>query len=101
MHADLHATLLRVADRGVLLRGPAGSGKSLQALQLLEAGAALVADDLVQLTAGAEGLSGAAPPGWDGRLALRGAGIVDVQQAFGGAAAWPRPQRLDLSLIHI
>jgi HPr kinase/phosphorylase len=53
MNAALHASALVVGEGGVLLRGPAGSGKSLLALTLIERVrrdgrfAALVADDRV------------------------------------------------------
>ena len=45
-----HATLIRLRGRGVLISGPPGSGKSTLALALIrEAGAALVADDCVDI----------------------------------------------------
>ena len=43
----LHATCVALEGRAVLLRGPSGSGKSDLALRLIDAGALLVADDLV------------------------------------------------------
>ncbi|MCX7630175.1 MAG: hypothetical protein N2038_07980 [Geminicoccaceae bacterium] len=45
----VQATCLRWLGRGLLLRGEPGTGKSDLALRLLEAGAFLVADDLVRL----------------------------------------------------
>ena len=47
----LHASAVAWHGRGVLLRGPSGSGKSSLALRLLAAGAVLVADDLVAVAA--------------------------------------------------
>jgi|GEM_PF-857515 len=45
-----HATLIRLHGRGILLSGPPGSGKSTLALALIRgAGAALVADDCVDI----------------------------------------------------
>ena len=47
MGSWLHASAVLVGERGVLLRGPSGSGKSALALALIAAGgfARLVADD--------------------------------------------------------
>ncbi len=80
-------TAVVVAGTGVLLQGPAGAGKSETALALLDRGHALVADDapLWQLR---DGLPEArCPEGFEGRLALRGIGIIDVRDHF-GAGAW-------------
>lgn len=74
----VHASCIAFEGRGVLLRGPSGSGKSDLALRAMEAGAELVADDLVTL-----GLRGgrvwASPlPQAGGRLEVRGVGIVPL-----------------------
>lgn len=74
----VHASCIAFEGRGVLLRGPSGSGKSDLALRAVEAGAELVADDLVML-----GLRGgrvwASPlPQAGGRLEVRGVGIVPL-----------------------
>ncbi len=75
---QVHASCIAFEGRGVLLRGPSGSGKSDLALRAVEAGAELVADDLVML-----GLRGgrvwASPlPQAGGRLEVRGVGIVPL-----------------------
>ena len=46
----VHATAIAIDGKGVLLRGPSGSGKSDLALRLLEAGGVLVGDDRVALS---------------------------------------------------
>ena len=46
----LHATCIAWQGRGVLIRGPSGSGKSALALGLMAHGAVLVADDRVKLS---------------------------------------------------
>ncbi len=80
-------TLLRIAGRGVLLTGPAGSGKSDLALELLERGHALVADDAVALARSAAGrLQGSCPPPLPARLGLRDLGLVDPRQLYGPGA---------------
>lgn len=71
----IHATCIAVGDAGVLLRGPAGSGKSDLALRLIDGGGELVADDVVDLTlAGPGQLRASAPPALAGLLEVRGIG---------------------------
>jgi HPr kinase/phosphorylase len=60
----------------VLLRGPSGAGKSDLALRLLNAGATLVADDYVDLTAEGGRLIARAPETIRGLLEVRGIGLV-------------------------
>nr|MBV6630486.1 hypothetical protein [Oceanococcus sp. HetDA_MAG_MS8] len=84
---DVHGSLCRVHSTGVLLRGEPGAGKSWQCLHLLERGHGLVADDCVILSSQHQALQGQSPSAHKPQLALRGVGIVDVQQAF-GPKAW-------------
>ncbi len=78
----IHASSVRWLERGLLIRGRSGTGKSELVVRLLEAGARLVADDLVLLEPGPAGLR-ASPPRGGGLLEMRGAGIFNV--AAGGA----------------
>ena len=72
----VHASCIAFEGRGVLLRGPSGSGKSDLALRAVEAGAELVADDLVMLgLRGGQVWAGPLPQA-GGRLEVRGVGIV-------------------------
>ena len=80
-----HATAVLVGSRAVLIRGPAGSGKSRLAWSLLEAAQAgkiifarLVADDRVALSALNGRLIAAAPAPIAGMIELRGSGIHRV-----------------------
>jgi HPr kinase/phosphorylase len=80
-----HATAVLVGPRAVLIRGPAGSGKSRLARGLLEAAdtgrilfARLVSDDRVALSALNGRLIAAAPPQIAGMIELRGSGILRV-----------------------
>jgi len=80
-----HATAVLVGARAVLIRGPAGAGKSRLAWSLLEAAkrgeilfARLVADDRVALSALNGRLIAAAPAPIAGKIELRGAGIKSV-----------------------
>jgi len=66
---------------GVLFLGDSGSGKSTAALQLIEAGAKLVADDQVLLSRIGGRIIMTAPPSIAGRIEIRGAGIVRAPAA--------------------
>jgi hypothetical protein len=82
--ATQHATALVMGDRGVLLRGHSGAGKSLLALLLVDrckaAGrfACLVADDRVHLEAVAGRLVCSVPPAIAGLVEIRGSGPQPV-----------------------
>lgn len=71
-----HASCVEFEGVGLLLRGPAGAGKSDLALRLIEAGAALIADDQVELETRDGRLLARAPVALAGLLEIRGLGIV-------------------------
>ena len=72
----VHASCVAFEGLGVLLRGPPGAGKSDLALRAVEAGAQLVADDLVALDLRGDRIWARALPRAGGRLEVRGIGIV-------------------------
>ena len=77
--ATVHASAVLVGERGVLIRGASGAGKSSLLLGLLAAdpGATwLIADDRVMLTATHGRLVAAAPAQVAGLMEIRGQGIV-------------------------
>ena len=80
----VHATLVDVFSVGVLFTGVASIGKSELALDLIERGHQLVADDAVEITKfGTHTLQGA-PVGTLGHhMEIRGLGIIDVYKMFG------------------
>lgn len=80
----VHGTLVDVFSVGVLFIGEASIGKSELALDLIERGHQLVADDAVEITKfGSHTLQGA-PMGTLGHhMELRGLGIIDVYKMFG------------------
>ncbi len=73
-----HATCVEIDDRGVLIEGPSGSGKSDLALRLLGRGAKLVSDDYVELASKSRDLTATAPEKIAGKMEVRGVGLVDV-----------------------
>ncbi|MCK8516254.1 hypothetical protein M0534_07930 [Methylonatrum kenyense] len=78
--------MLALDDQGLLITGDSGVGKSLLALGLLDRGHALISDDLVELEVDGDTLTGHCPTTLEGRLEVRGVGLVDVRQLFGGRA---------------
>ncbi len=72
----VHASCIAFEGAGVLLRGPSGAGKSDLALRAVEAGARLVADDLVALDLRSGRVWASPLPEAGGRLEVRGVGIV-------------------------
>ncbi|ALN71314.1 HPr kinase/phosphorylase [Aureimonas sp. AU20] len=87
---NLHATLVLVDGRGVLIRGASGAGKSSLAVSLLRRAEAaghharLVADDQVLLDVRGEAVFGRAPPAIAGLIEIRGVGLL--RQPFAGEA---------------
>jgi len=81
---SIHGALLRVHGVGILLLGPSGIGKSECALELVERGHRLVADDVVELRAGSDGrVVGQAPESVRHYMEIRGVGIVYVPDLYG------------------
>ncbi|MBP1531952.1 MAG: HPr kinase/phosphatase C-terminal domain-containing protein, partial [Alphaproteobacteria bacterium] len=75
----LHATLVEVVGKGVLIRGKSHSGKSDLALRLIEnKNAKLVADDIVLLEKQDNILIGSAPENIAGLLEVYGVGIIKM-----------------------
>lgn len=73
----IHASAVALNDRGLLITGDPGTGKSQLAAELMALGAGLVADDWVVIERGrAVGLVMSAPAPIQGLLELRGIGLV-------------------------
>lgn len=115
-----HATAVLVGPRALLIRGPAGAGKSRLAWSLLEAAeqgallfARLVADDRVALSAVHGRLIAAAPKPIEGMIELRGTGIrcvpfepyaavgLVVDLAAGDAERVPAPAALRTEILGV
>ncbi len=80
----LHATLVDVYGVGLLFTGRSGIGKSETALDLIERGHRLVADDMVTVVRRSNDvLVGTGREHLNHLLEIRGVGIVDVMPVFG------------------
>ena len=71
-----HGSAVALGKRGVVILGASGSGKSSLALELMALGLTLVADDRVVLEPGDEALYAAPAPHLEGRIEVRGVGII-------------------------
>ena len=80
---SMHATLLEIYGRGVLLTGISGIGKSEIALELVRRGHRLVADDRVDIVNVNRKLTGTCPELTRGVMEVRGIGIINVASMFG------------------
>ena len=88
---SMYGCLLDVYGIGVLITGKSGIGKSELALELVESGARLVADDVVvlyQLTGGL--IVGTSTELARHHMEIRGIGIINVKDLFGAAAVRER-----------
>jgi HPr kinase/phosphorylase len=80
----VHGSFVDVYGIGLLLVGRSGIGKSEIALDLLERGHRLVADDVVTITRKGEGiLMGAGTDLVKHFMEIRGLGLIDVRSMFG------------------
>ncbi len=79
-----HATLVDVYGVGVLVTGPSGIGKSETALDLVERGHRLVADDIVVIRkTSRDVLMGRSRDNVEHLMEIRGLGVIDVFPLFG------------------
>lgn len=84
LQQSLHGSLIDVYGIGLLIVGPAGIGKSEVALDLVERGHRLVADDVVVATRKEEQvLMGSGTDLVQHFMEIRGLGLVDVRAMFG------------------
>ena len=91
-----HGVFVEVFGMGVLLVGSSGVGKSETALELVQRGHRLIADDRVELFLIDElTLVGEAPEILENLLEIRGLGIIDVMNLY-GVSAIRRSKRLEL-----
>ncbi|HKF45567.1 MAG TPA: HPr(Ser) kinase/phosphatase [Thermoanaerobaculia bacterium] len=85
--ATVHGVLVDVYGMGVLLLGDSGIGKSECALDLIQRGHRLVADDVVEIRKYPNGaLVGRAAEMIRYHMELRGIGIINIKNLFGVSA---------------
>lgn len=93
---SVHGVMVDVLEVGILLLGRSGVGKSEAALELIERGHRLVADDLVKVQLRADGtLVGASSRELGHHMEIRGLGIINIADLF-GITAIRDSKRLDL-----
>lgn len=84
---EVHGTAVALGGRAALFVGRSGSGKSAMALDMIAAGAELVADDRVLIRAEGDQRLVAARFGFEGLIEARGVGILKLPHAAEGALA--------------
>lgn len=89
---SLYGVMMNIYGRGVMITGKSGIGKSELALDLINRGHMLVADDRVDVRRVHKSLLCEAPKILKRMLEIRGLGIVDVTRMFGANAYLNRCQ---------
>lgn len=81
---NVHGTLVDVYGVGLLYTGKSGIGKSEVALDLVERGHRLVADDVCKITRAApDVIVGTGSELLGHHMEIRGVGIIDIEELFG------------------
>jgi HPr kinase/phosphorylase len=83
LRMHLHSVLLDVFGLGVLIIGESGIGKSECALDLIDRGHRLVADDVVEIKRLADALVGSSPDLTRYHMELRGLGVINIKDLYG------------------
>jgi len=97
-NTTIHGTLVDVYGIGLLFTGRPSIGKSEVALDLIERGHRLVADDIVHIVRKSRGIIvGTSNELTRSLLEIRGVGIVDVKQMF-GVRAIRRQKRIEIEV---
>ncbi|KWZ77697.1 HPr(Ser) kinase/phosphatase [Anaerococcus tetradius] len=84
--SNVHGELLEVFGVGVLIMGKSSVGKSETALDLVNRGHRLIADDMVDIIAANNKLTGASPANIRHYMEIRGLGIINVRRLYGSGA---------------
>ncbi|MCR1450327.1 HPr(Ser) kinase/phosphatase [Clostridioides difficile] len=99
-HTTIHGVLVDIYGIGVLIKGESSIGKSETALELIQRGNRLVADDAVEIRKLDESmLVGQSPELIRHFLEIRGIGIIDVRSLY-GVGAIKNSKMIDL-VVHL
>lgn len=99
-NTTIHGVLVDVYGIGVLIKGESSIGKSETALELIQRGHRLVADDAVEIRKLDDSiLSGQSPELLRHFLEIRGIGIIDVRSLY-GVGAVKNSKSIDI-IIHL
>ncbi|MCC0631373.1 MULTISPECIES: HPr(Ser) kinase/phosphatase [unclassified Clostridioides] len=99
-HTTIHGVLVDIYGIGVLIKGESSIGKSETALELIQRGNRLVADDAVEIRKLDESmLMGQSPELIRHFLEIRGIGIIDVRSLY-GVGAIKNSKMIDL-VVHL
>ncbi len=91
-----HGVLVEVFGEGILLLGESGVGKSETAIELVNRGHRLIADDAVEIRrVSSRSLVGSSPENIRHFIELRGIGIINASRIFGVGAVKPT-EKIDL-----
>ena len=91
----IHGVLTDMYGEGVLIIGKSGVGKSETALELIQRGHRIVADDAVKISRISDKLLGTAPNTTAHFAEIRGIGIINIQMMY-GAGAIRRSKTIDM-----
>jgi HPr kinase/phosphorylase len=80
---SLHGVLVDIFGLGVLILGDSGIGKSECALDLVDRGHRLVADDVVEVTRVGDALRGSSPALTRSHMEVRGLGLINIEHVYG------------------
>jgi HPr kinase/phosphorylase len=95
LRLHLHSVLLDVFGLGVLIVGESGIGKSECALDLIDRGHRLVADDVVEIKRIGDELMGSSPDLTRNHMELRGLGVINIKDLY-GVSSIRTAQRVEL-----
>ena len=95
LRLHLHSVLMDVFGLGVLIVGESGIGKSECALDLIDRGHRLVADDVVEIRRIGDMLIGGSPDLTRYHMELRGLGVINIKDLY-GVSSIRMSQRVEL-----